>query len=61
MNTSSMQSSKVQAMLLAPEPWSLDGVAFFDEEGHEVAMTQEMILRACEELLRRINTSSSED
>ncbi len=48
-------------MLLAPEPWSLDGVAFFDEEGHEVAMTQEMILRACEELLRRINTSSSED
>ncbi len=41
---------------LVPEPWNLEGSAFFDAEGHEIPMTQEMILRACEDLLQRLDT-----
>ncbi len=57
MNTVSVvQAQGMEKTFLVPEPWSLDGSAFFDAEGHEIPMTQEMIVRACEDLLHRLDT-----
>ncbi len=42
--------------LMKPMSLGLDGVCILDEQGHETPITQDMIVRACEDLLQRMST-----
>ncbi|NNM52031.1 MAG: hypothetical protein HKM02_07370 [Pseudomonadales bacterium] len=59
MMLTSAETSVIATSMLVPMSLGLSGVCVLDEQGHETPMTEEMILRACEDLLRKLQTPAS--
>ncbi len=59
MMLTSAETSVIPTHMLMPMSLDLSGVCVLDEQGREIPMTEEMILRACEDLLKKLQTPAS--